>query len=68
VKADRVITPEKQEMLALALEEAALQVRQSIPDSVEMDVEDDAEQIKVGCGQTLDGMRSPRSRTFRIKW
>jgi hypothetical protein len=68
VKADRVITPEKQEMLALALEEAALRVRQSIPDSIEIDVEDDVDQIPVGCGQTLAGMRSPRRRAFRVEW
>jgi hypothetical protein len=65
---DRVVTPEKREMLAAALEEAAQRVRQSQPDGFEIDVEDHVDQIHVGGGQTLPGMRSPRLRAFRIEW
>ncbi len=64
-----VVTPETQEELAAALEEAALRVRQSIPSGFEWDVRDDVEQIVVGYrGETIPGMRSPLLRAFRIEW
>lgn len=68
MKVDRGITPEKRETLALALEEAALRVRQSTPDSVEIDVEDDVERIDIDNGESIPGMRSPRRRVFYIEW
>ena len=63
----RVVTPEQQERLAVALEEAALRVRQSCPDSLEIDVQDDVDRIHVG-DRPIPGMRSPRRRRFNIEW
>ena len=67
----QVVTPEQQEALAVALEEAALRARQTCPDSVEIDVEDHVDRIDVGLpGETatIPGMRSPRRRRFNIEW
>ena len=65
---ERVVTPEMQEPLAAALEEAAVRVRQSIPDRVEIDVEDDIDWIWVGPTERIPGMRSPLRRRFDIQW
>lgn len=65
---DRVVTPEKQEALAVALEEAAERVRQCIPAGFEVDVEDDLDWILVGPTERIPGRRSPVRREFRIEW
>jgi hypothetical protein len=62
------VTPEMQESLAVALEEAALRVRQCKPVGVEWDVEDDLNWIWVGPMERIPGMRSPLRRVFRIEW
>lgn len=62
------VTPEAQEQLALALEEAALHVRQSIPAGFEWDVNDDIDWIWVGPTERMPGMRSPLRRRFDIGW
>jgi hypothetical protein len=67
-RVSRVVTPEAQETLAVALEEAAQRVRQSQPAGFEVDVEDDVDVIHVGPGQTIPGMRSPLRRVFRVEW
>lgn len=67
-RVSRVVTPEAQEALAVALEEAAQRVRQSTPAGFEVDVEDDVDTIVVGPGQTIPGMRSPLRRVFRVEW
>jgi hypothetical protein len=64
----KTVTPEMQEMLAVALEEAALRVRQCKPVGVEWDVEDDLDWIQVGPVERIPGMRSPLRRRFNIEW
>jgi len=66
---NRVVTPQAQEALAVALEEAAQRVRQSIPSGYETDIEDDVEQIVIGVhGESMTGLRAPLRRVFRIEW
>ena len=62
------VTPEAQEQLATALEEAAVRVRQSIPAGFEFDVKDDIDWIWVGPAERIPGIRSPLRRVFRIEW
>jgi hypothetical protein len=62
------IAPEQQEELAVALEEAALRVRQSCPSRVEIDREDDVDPIDLGNGTSIPSLRSPLLRNFRIEW
>lgn len=64
----RIVTPEMQETLAVALEEAALRVRQLIPAGAEWDVKDDIDWIWVGPTERVPGMRSPLRRRFDIQW
>lgn len=64
----RIVTPEMQETLAAALEEAATRVRQSIPAGFEWDVKDDIDWIWVGPMERIPGVRSPLRRRFDIEW
>jgi hypothetical protein len=62
-------TREDAETLALALEEAAVRVRQSVPAGFEFEVKDHQDSIYVGPPtQYVPGMRSPVLRSFRIEW
>lgn len=62
-----VLNAEEQEQLALALEEAALRVRQHCPDQAHYDIEDNVPQIGDGL-RSIEGKRSPALREFRIHW
>lgn len=61
------MSPEEQERLAAALDEAAARVRMSCPTSVEADVLDDVEMVDVGTQQP-PMLRRPLLRAFRIEW
>lgn len=57
----------EQERLALALEEAALRVRQVRPEHAHYDARNDVDDI--GDDQRpVAGLRSPVLREFRIEW
>lgn len=61
------LTPQEQEDLALALEEAARRVRQVCPEQAAYDARNDAQDIGDE-RRSVTGLRSPVLREFRIQW